>query len=317
MEPQRESAKSYAKKIGRAALPLTIGLGLLLSGCGSEDLTGTQQLTYDGSTIEVPKKAERILFEWTSFPLEDAMALDVKVSAVPEDGGGHYAGVVADYAKDAEKIDTDDMDAVRAYDPDAIIMMGLDNTEHIRELSKVAPVILAGGPGVDWKENLRMMAALTAQKKKGEKLIADYEKDAEALVKKWNPNRDKKAVYLLSQDEGGTKFKVVPGSVIPTLYQDLGFQYPVKSEERTPMLTLDQLAKIDPDYIFMDGPWLYQGQSKADTLDLLGQDAKWQNLRAFKDGHLHLGALFEEGLSGTESYSRMYLLKRIGEELSS
>ncbi|WP_172253290.1 ABC transporter substrate-binding protein [Saccharibacillus deserti] len=311
--------KKNVYPIGRAVLSLAVGLGLLLGGCeeAAKPDTGsaTQQLTYDGTTIEVPAKAQRILFAWTSFTLEDAMALDMKIPAVAQDGGA-YGGVVAEYAKDAEKVDTSDPEAVRKYDPDAILMMALDNPEHVKELAGIAPVILSGGRDVDWTENLRMMAGLSGQKEKGEELIDQYNKKAAALKEKWNPDGGKTAVHLLLSD-GSPGISAVPTALLPTLYEDLGFRDPLKAgEEAERWPSLDELAEADPDYLFLDAAELHEGTSEAELMEKLKQEASWSSLRAFREGHVYLGALLENGLSGTQSYSRLHMIGKLGEKMN-
>lgn len=66
-------------------LVLGLGLGILTTARGTEDLGGTHELTYGGRTVEVPKKAEKILFDSVAYPVEDAMALELPV--LYEDAG--------------------------------------------------------------------------------------------------------------------------------------------------------------------------------------------------------------------------------------
>jgi len=178
----------------RSAFVLVLGLAILTTACGEEDLNGTHELTYGGRTVEVPKRAGKILFDSVAYPVEDAMALELPVAGVAEEKGLLY-GKVHLYIRSAEVLDTKDSAAVEAFAPDAIVASSRANAEHIEKLSAVAPVVLSDAPEGDWRVDLRMLANLSGQSSKGEELIEQYDRDIRAFKKNWNPDGDKTALY--------------------------------------------------------------------------------------------------------------------------
>ncbi|NGZ77283.1 ABC transporter substrate-binding protein [Saccharibacillus alkalitolerans] len=300
----------------RAALPLVLGLGLLASGCGGEDLSGTHELTYGGKAVEVPKKAEKILLDGTEYPIEDAMALDLKLAGISEGIKFSLFGGLNSYIANLEKVDTGSPEALQAFAPDAIIAAGGSEAEHIAELSAVAPVILSEADA-DWKENLRMLANLSGQKANGEKLIGQYEKDIKAFKKKWNPDGGKTALYVyLAKDRDD--LTLIP-SALPVLYEDLGFRFPVEEEAMGQVIMLDEaaLSELDPDYIFMDGYWTEYAVDMREELEKLKNEPGWKEMSAVREGRLYgfEKPLADGTFTGTQSYSRITMLERLKEEM--
>ena len=197
-------------------------------------------------------------------------------------------------------MDTMDMEAILATNPDLIIMSERQSKIY-DDLAKIAPVVMMKDYANDWRDKLIDVSKLFDQEEDANKWLASYDEKAKNLgneVKEKNGDK----TYLTVLASSG-QFMVFTDAGIGTIVNDdMGLSRPSnlpKQEGITlPVLSMEGLTEIDADNIILIG-------TEADKSDL-AKSTVWQNIRAVKEGNVTI-------LDASPFFSQSY--NPIGKEL--
>ena len=316
--------------LGAAAL-----LALTLAACGSSDeakeaeaevveqeQTASEEqatemtINYLGTDYTFPNPVENIVAASLE-AMEDAAILGVKPVGVLE-----VAGEIPEYLRTELQGATligdkkaPNAEVILTLDPDAIIGTSKWGEETMTPLNKIATTLPYSHISTDWKDNLLAFGELADKKEEAEKIIADYDaKAAEAKASLGDTAADKEVLVIRLR---GGIMNVYPVGVYlnPVLYEDLGLQVPevVTKAEAQAELTLETLAEIDPDVIFLQFE-TSENKDAPTALDDLQANPIFANLTAAKNGDVHVNTVAPLAQGGT-AWSKVKFLDAAVEKL--
>ena len=315
--------------IGAAAL-LALTLAACSSGDEPKETNAQSETSADSSAAVETEKVISYLGTDYTFPnpvenivaasleaMEDAAVLGVKPVGVLEIAGEipeYLAEELAGAALVGDKMKPN-AEAILNLEPDAIIGTSKWNEDILSQMNKVATTLPYSHISTNWKDNLRAFGQLADKETEAEKIITDYEKkaaDAKAALGKTAADKE----VLIIRIRGGV-MNIYPAGVYlnPVLYEDLGLQVPavLKEAEAQAELTLETLAEIDPDMIFLQ----FETSENADApnaLKDLEANPIFKNLSASKNGEVHVNTIAPLAQGGT-AWSKVNFLDAAVEKL--
>ncbi|CAH1227855.1 MULTISPECIES: ABC transporter substrate-binding protein [Paenibacillus] len=175
------------------------------------------------------------------------------------------------------------LEALLAYDPDLIIAGSETNKDIIEQLDQIAPTIVIDETKSDvfkeWRATINEFGNILGQEETAQKYISDFDgKLAEGKNKLASMDgtvaflqiREKQA-YLQGKD------------YITEYYEGLGLTPPSTEAGE---LTLEGLAELDPDYLFL-GYFNMEDPSLPAVSDEWEKSAVWKGLKAVRNGHVY------------------------------
>ncbi|QWG51747.1 iron-hydroxamate ABC transporter substrate-binding protein [Bacillus mycoides] len=318
------------KKLFTLGMVTVLSVGL--AACNSTDKTSGEQkqqtkatetkkdekrkITYLGKEYTVPAKVDKIATASLE-SMEDAAVLGIKpVGAITV--GGKLPGNVAKDLEGAKSIGEKmepNFETLLQLKPDVITSSTKFPAEAAEKFTKVAPTIPISHVSTDWEENLKLMGELSGKKDKAEKIIKDYKADAEkAKAKIGDKLKDKKVLVIRLR--ANTLF-VYPEGVYfnPVIYKDLGLTAPeqlknVKAQEK---ISLEQLAQINPDYVFLQ--YEASENNKPKVLEEIESNPIWQSVNAVKEKKVFVNTVDPIAQGGT-AWSKTVFLKEAVKNLT-
>ncbi|MBK5349873.1 iron-hydroxamate ABC transporter substrate-binding protein [Bacillus sp. TH44] len=318
------------KKLFTLGMVTVLSVGL--AACNSTDKTSGEQkqqtkatetkkdekrkITYLGKEYTVPAKVDKIATASLE-SMEDAAVLGIKpVGAITV--GGKLPGNVAKDLEGAKSVGEKmepNFETLLQLKPDVITSSTKFPAEAAEKFTKVAPTIPISHVSTDWEENLKLMGELSGKKDKAEKIIKDYKADAEkAKAKIGDKLKDKKVLVIRLR--ANTLF-VYPEGVYfnPVIYKDLGLTAPeqlknVKAQEK---LSLEQLAQINPDYVFLQ--YEASENNKPKVLEEIESNPIWQSVNAVKEKKVFVNTVDPIAQGGT-AWSKTVFLKEAVKNLT-
>ncbi|WP_110926542.1 ABC transporter substrate-binding protein [Bacillus massiliglaciei] len=282
---------SNGLKIKRFLQIFSVGLlSVGLAACQSDDTSEKQpekrQLTDAiGNKVEVPENPKRVLGSYLEDPL---VALGVTPVAQWSVANG-VQDYLKDDLKDVPTISYDlPFEAVQKTQPDLILMDSADMVEggKYNQYNKIAPTYVVGkDKNNDWREELKEVGKVLNKENDAQKLLDEYDqkvKDAQAELTDQKDVPSAAAIWLVNNELFISSKNLSSGDV---LYNDLKLETPkvveeisAKSENNWNPISLEKLADLDADYIFL----VNSDKSGASTLD----EDVWKNIPAVKNNHV-------------------------------
>jgi len=279
---------------------------------------GERTIEYLGETYTVPANVERIVITGAMEAMEDALVLDVHpVGAITF--GGKFPERFAPITDKAESIGEKtqpNFETILKLKPDVILGSTKFPAETAEKLKKIAPTILVSHIAVNWEANLRLLGELTGKQEQAEKAIAQYKQDLEA-AKGTLTEKLKGQKVLAARIRSGQVF-IYPEKVFvnPILYNDLGLEPPaeVKAAKAQEALSVEQLAAMNPDYLFIQFADDENKESQNALTELLDNPIV-KKINAVKNDKVFVNAI--DPLSeGGPAWSRIQFLKAAQEQLA-
>ena len=276
----------------------------------------TQTITYLGEDYIVPKVVDDIATASLE-SMEDAAILGIKPMASIT-VGGELPEYLADELAGAEDIGDKQQpshETLLELKPDVIMGSSKFQPEVAENLEKVAPMFPVSHISTDWEENLNLMAKLTGKEAKAEEIITTYKDDVATIKEEIASNVENKKIVIVRIRTGNIFVYSADTYFNPVLYQDLGIAIPdeieaVKAQE---MITLENLAKLNPDYLFVQ----FDESENADNpkaLEDLQSNPIFQSIQAAKDELVFVNSVDPMAQGGT-AWSKTTFLETVKELL--
>lgn len=256
-----------------------------------------------GNKIIIEKQPQRIAI--VAFPLVETMfALNTQPVAAPQVTVMSQWDSLKPYLAGNSLIDLGSQTSINLeklleIEPDLIIGTKY-NEEIYEELSKIAPVILLDTQplSLDWKSVPREIAKVIGKERTVEARIAEIEGLITESREKLSPYKDETFAFLTLADK--SSFGVFGKQIYPAYFDGqsgLGLKAPNGYPEKTGRLSLERLAELNPDHIFI---MKVPGAEK--KLESLKSNSLWNALPAVKEGKVHLidRSAFTIGMLATE-----------------
>ncbi|QAY65988.1 iron-hydroxamate ABC transporter substrate-binding protein [Paenibacillus protaetiae] len=283
-----------------------LAIAVLLSACGSNNAANNNNAAGQspaGNQSTAPEAAERTVTDGmghqvtipahpqhvlASYLEDHLVALNVKPVAQWSVPNGKQ-----DYLQFAlEGVPTISYDLpveqVASFNPDLIIIANESEVQNdlYAQYSKIAPTYVLGDEvNKDWRKALTTIGDLLGQKDEAEQLLAQYDNKAEEVKEKLQEKAAGKkaaAIWLVQKQFYIVGEEQSSGQV---LYKDLGLtppnvtkEIPADSKAIWNSISLEKLAQLDADYIFLVN-------SDTDVSETLNSKL-WQNIPAVKAGNV-------------------------------
>ncbi|GGH14979.1 ABC transporter substrate-binding protein [Paenibacillus segetis] len=267
----------------------------------TEATSSEQTITYLGKDYTLPAQVNNIVAASLE-SMEDAAILGIKpvgvlsiANAIPTYLEKELAGATLIGDKFAPN-----NEAILGLNPDVILGSSKFGDEVVSALNKIQTMIPYSHISTNWKDNLNLLAQLTGKESQASTIIADYDaKAAEAKLKISETLKDKKIIVVRIR-EGS--MCVYPATVYlnPILYDDLGVTIPdvIAKTEAQAELSLEGLAEVNPDYIFLQ----FETSENTDApkaLEKLLDNAIFKSTEAAKNNHVFVNAIDPLAQGGT------------------
>lgn len=272
-----------------------------------------QTIEYLGEEYTVPANVERIVITGAMEAMEDAVLLEVNpVGAVTV--AGEFPDVYSSAMGNAESIgekQEPNFEKILDLQPDVILGTTKFPEEVVEKLEKIAPTILVSHISPDGEANLQLMAALAGREEQANQILADYEENVEAAKSTLTDQLagEKAAAVRI---RGGEMF-VYPEDVFfnTVLYGELGLEVPeeVQKADAQEAISVEQLADMNPDYLFLQIPEGGDGDSSKIYEDMK-ENPILQNVEAFKNDYVYVNVV-DPLLEGGPIYSRVLFLEQL------
>jgi iron complex transport system substrate-binding protein len=241
-----------------------------------------------GNKIMIEKQPQRIAI--VAFPLVETMfALNTPPIAAPQVTVMSQWDSLKPYLAANSLIDLGSQTSINLeklleVKPDLIIGTRY-NEEIYEDLSKIAPVILLDTKplSLDWRSVPREIAKVIGKKQTAEASIAQLEWLITESRGKLSPYKEETFAFLTLADKGS--FGVFGKQIYPAYFDaqnGLGLQVPDGYPEKTGRLSLERLAELNPDHIFL---MKVAGVEK--KLEELKGNSLWNALHAVKAGNVY------------------------------
>ena len=247
-------------------LGVTIATLGLVTGCsgnsnneGSKDEAQTRIVQSVKGEVEIPADPKRIVdISGSSEELALLGHTPVGTANVDSYETDKVPSYVEDKLGDAKVVghsmmDTMDIEAILASDPDLIIMA--PRQEKIYEqLKEIAPVVMLEDRSNDWEAKLKDVAELFGQEEEAQKWLDNYYVKAEEIGKEIKEaNGDQ--TYLTVLASSGQFMVFTEGGIGTVLKEDMKLPQPANMPKQDsitlPTVTMEGLTEIDADHIIV------------------------------------------------------------------
>ncbi|WP_342535910.1 ABC transporter substrate-binding protein [Sporosarcina sp. FSL K6-3508] len=254
----------------------------------------TRAITYLGETYTVPSKVERLVITGAMEAMEDATALEVEpVGAITI--AGEFAEMFKTAMGQAESIgekQQPNFEKIVQLKPDVILGSTKFSEEVVSKLEQIAPTILVSHISSSWEDNLMLMGELSGKEEKAQTLLSDYKESVKTI--KPSLAEDFKDQTVVAMRVRGGKMFVYPEDVFfnPVLYEELGLEIPetIKKAKAQEELSVEQLAEMNPDHIFMQVQQTGT-QENEQAFEHLKKNPIIQNIKAFKEDQVYVNVV--------------------------
>lgn len=279
---------------------------------------GDRTITYLDQEYTVPAKARRIVITGAMEALEDSLVLDVHpVGAITF--GGEFPELFAPITDQAQSIGAKtepDFETILSLKPDVILATTKFPAEVVEQLQKIGPMIQVSHIASNWQDNLCLLGELTGKQDQAEAEIAAYAEALEGAKSELLTSLEDKKVLAIRVRSG--QMYIYPEKVFlnPILYSDLGLTPPaeVTAAKAQEAISMEQLAAINPDYLFLQFA-SDENTATQTALDELKANPIAQQITAFKND-----AVFENVIDplaeGGPAWSRIHFLQAAKEKLA-
>jgi iron complex transport system substrate-binding protein len=274
-------------------------LAMLFAGCANTGQVASQQNTaahQDEKTAAFPKtikhaKGETVIpskpktVAVTYFPYAEHLFAIGETAAVKGVAGLKSLRnfpVYEVYTKEGNIADLGDepnLEKILELNPDVIIAWEADENR-FEQLSKIAPTIMIPS-SENWQDTIMQVAAVMGEEDKAQQYIDRYNKklkDVASLMEQ-SGEKGKTALFLMTWGKG---FNYYGGVRMSPYYKGLGFKAFAKMKDYGE-ISLEGVSELNPDYIFLGEDFTHSADV---TLQELGQNPVWKNLRAVKNNKL-------------------------------
>jgi len=231
----------------------------------------------------VPATPQRVVVLDTG-ELDNALALGIKPIGAPVAEALQYQEYLADQldgVSDIGTISEPSLEAILALKPDLILGSKQRYEAIYDQLAQIAPTVLSESLRVPWQDNFRLHAEALGKTAQAEQLLAAYAKHVTEVQAALGDQLNNVTISVIRFRPGQVRL-YLKSSYIGYILQDVGLARPAAQEkdEFSSEITLEQIADVDADYIFITGY-----ATNDSDMDAFLESAMWTTLDGVKAGH--------------------------------
>lgn len=299
MIPQQMTPARSALR--RAALPVAlVAAAALLSACGGSETSASAQesdggsaagfprtVTHDKGSTEIPEQPQRIV------ALDNSLVEAVVLLERPLVGGissyrdlKGFPPYLGDAVSDTEEVgplETPDLEAIAALEPDVIVSATVRHDALYDELSKIAPTVFVKTTGPQWRENVTFLGEVLGAEDKAAEELAEYKERAAAVGTAINAEAGDPTISVVRFLDGPTRL-MQRSSFIGHVLRDAGLARPAPQDVDDFALEVgeEQIRQADGDHVFVTS---YSGGEA--SKERFQRNPLWKQLTAVKAGNVH------------------------------
>lgn len=281
-----------------AAVLVTAGLAACSTSDGSATAATSPQgdqtaaafprtVQHDQGETVIDTKPKRVVALDNSL-VEAVVALEVPLvggigSYRDQNGFPPYLGDAVADTEDVGPLDSPDLEAIAALEPDVIVSASVRHEALYDELSAIAPTVFVETTGPIWKENIRTLGEVLGEEEKAEELLTAYETRAAKLGAAINEKAGNPTVSMVRFLDGPTRL-YANTSFSGIVFQDMGLARPAAQDvdEFAVEIGEEEIRKADADHIFVT---VYSGGQE--SAERFRRNPLWGELDGVKAGNVH------------------------------
>ena len=284
----------------RAVVPVALATAAaLLTACGSDSTESTattkeqavgsgssfpRTVTHDKGTTEVPERPQRIV------ALDNSLVEAVVLLERPLVGGigsyrdqtgfPPYLGDAVDDTEDVGPLETPDLEAIAALEPDLIVSATVRHDALYDELSQIAPTVFVKTTGPQWRENVTFLGEALGAEDEAADELADDEERAKAVGDAINAEAGDPTISVVRFLDGPTRL-MQKQSFIGHVLSDAGLARlePQDVDDFALEVGEEGIRSADGDHVFVTS---FSGGEPSKERFL--RNPLWQELSAVKAG---------------------------------
>lgn len=170
--------------------------------------------------------------------------------------------------------------------PDAIISPEEVSFTEKERLTRIAPTLFVPGSDKDWREQLRLMADYLGESAEAEQWICDYDQKAKEMRERLRREVGDETILVLRVLKGRLYAHSGRG-MGEVLYKELQLNsaFPSDSAVYDEEVTIDQLAQLEPDRMFL---LVCQEAETLERWNRTRNSLPWQELKAVRTNRAHM-----------------------------
>ncbi|MCL4252122.1 MAG: iron-siderophore ABC transporter substrate-binding protein, partial [Anaerolineae bacterium] len=265
---------------------------LLLAGCAlpvsppssapaADAEPTTHTITHAMGESEVPVNPQRVIVLDTG-ELDNALALGASIIGAPVAEAREYQAYLADQLDgitDTGAISEPSLETILTLKPDLILGSKQRHEAIYEQLSAIAPTVFTESLRVPWQDNFTLHADALGKSAEAETRLTAYAARTSAIKAALGDNPP--TISIIRFRPGQVRL-YLKSSYIGYILQDVGLPRPPAQDQDSfsSEISLEQVADIDADYIFITG--YAQDDSDQDTFL---QSELWTTLGAVQNDH--------------------------------
>ena len=253
----------------------------------ANDSAFPRTISHHQGETEIESQPQRVVALDNSL-VEAVVALEVPLvggigSYRDQTGFPPYLGDAVADTEDVGPLETPNLEAIAALEPDLIVSASVRHEALYDELSAIAPTVFVETTGPIWKDNIRLMGEATATDEKAEELLSEYEDRAAAMGEAINEKEGDPTVSMVRFLDGPTRL-YANASFSGIVFQDMGLARPADQDvdEFAVEIGEEEIRKADADHIFVT---VFSGGEEA--AERFRSNPLWEELEGVKAGNVH------------------------------
>lgn len=279
----------------------TAALTVVLAACGGTDANDTsvpeepravetafpRTITHDKGATEITERPQRIVALDNSL-LEAVVLLERPLVAGissyrDRTGFPPYLGDAVKDTKEVGPLESPDLEAIAALEPDLIVSATVRHDAIYDELSKIAPTVFVKTTGPQWQENITTLGEVLGVEDLAAQTLTDYKERARQVGDAINAKAGQPSVSVVRFLDGPTRL-MQKKSFIGSILSDAGLARPASQDvdDFAAEIGEEQIRQADGDDIFVTS---FSGGEPAK--ERFFRNPLWQELEGVQAGRVH------------------------------
>jgi iron complex transport system substrate-binding protein len=172
------------------------------------------------------------------------------------------------------------LEKLLAVQPDLIIAAE-DMKEQYERLSQIAPTVIFPQAG-EWRETLKQIAEVIGEEEKAEQVLAEFDRKSAEYKEKLAFRQNESVLFTMYS--GKEMFVMWNDGRFDPFYKGLGLK-PVEAAQANGQITLESLAALNPDHLFVINNW--QNPIQGGVREAMKISKVWNSMNAVKNNRVY------------------------------